>query len=159
MRTHFAEVLARESAYLAGVADRAMPAGWRRRVVEELLTPKSPYVLALRQTVDAPDRADFLDRWRRLIAETVGRLLQPVKGNTLCSSAQTPRADGDAQKTANSCGASWRQHPEPGCPRPWATRCRARLRALAFCGDRGQQPRKDGERVARLVIWTRDDDR
>ena len=47
-----------------------------------------------------PDRADFLDRWRWLIAETVDRLLQSVKGNTLCSSAQTPRADVDAQKTA-----------------------------------------------------------
>jgi hypothetical protein len=30
----------------------------------------------------------------------VDRLLQSVKGNTLCSSAQTPRADVDAQKTA-----------------------------------------------------------
>ena len=57
-------------------------------------------MLALRQTGDVPDRADFLDRWRRLIAETVDRLLPSVKGNTLCSSAQTPRADVDAQKTA-----------------------------------------------------------
>jgi hypothetical protein len=100
MRTDFAEVLARESAYLAGVADRAMLAGWRRRVVEELMTPQSPYVLALRQTGDVPDRADFLDRWRWLIAEMVDRLLQSVKGNTPCSSAQAPRNDVDAQKTA-----------------------------------------------------------
>jgi hypothetical protein len=100
MRTHFAEVLARESAYLARVADRAMLAGWRRRVVEELMTPQSPYVLALRQTGDVPDRADFLDRWRWLIAEMVDRLLQSGKGDTLCSSAQAPRADVDAQKTA-----------------------------------------------------------
>jgi hypothetical protein len=47
------------------------------------MTPQSPYVLALRQTGDVPDRADFLDRWRRLIAETVDRLLPSVKGNTL----------------------------------------------------------------------------
>jgi hypothetical protein len=47
-----------------------------------------------------PDRADFLDRWRRLIAEMVDRLLQSVKGNTFCSSAQPPTPDVDAQKTA-----------------------------------------------------------
>lgn len=38
MRTHFAEVLARESACLAGVTDGAKLAGWRRRVVEERMT-------------------------------------------------------------------------------------------------------------------------
>jgi hypothetical protein len=46
LRTYFAEVLARESACLAGVADGAMLASWRRGVVEELMTPQSPYVLA-----------------------------------------------------------------------------------------------------------------
>ena len=101
MRTHFTEVLARESAYLAGVTDGTMLAGWRRRVVEELMTPRTPYALALRQTGDMPDRADFIDRWRGLIAETVDRLLQSgATGNTLCSSAQAPGADVDAQKTA-----------------------------------------------------------
>jgi hypothetical protein len=101
MTTHFAEVLARESASLAGVTDRAMLAGWRRRVVKELMTPRSPYVLALRQLGDVPERADLLDRWRELIAETLDRLLQSgATGNSLCSSAQTPRADIDAQKTA-----------------------------------------------------------
>jgi hypothetical protein len=100
MRTHFAEVLARESASLAAVTDWTMLAGWRDRVVEELMTPQSPYVLALRQTGDLSGRADFLDRWRGLIAETVERLLQSVTADTLCSSAPTPRADADAQKTA-----------------------------------------------------------
>jgi hypothetical protein len=101
MRTHFAEVLARESGCLAGVTDGAMLASWRRRVVEELMTPRSPYVLALRQRGDVPERADFLDCWRELIAEALDRLLKSgATGNALCSSAQTPRADIDAQKTA-----------------------------------------------------------
>jgi len=101
MRTHFAEVLARESACLAGVTDGAKLAGWRRRVVRELMTPQSPYVLALRQTGDLSDRADFLGRWRGLIAETVDRLLQSsTPGDTNCSSAQPCRGDVDAQQTA-----------------------------------------------------------
>jgi hypothetical protein len=101
MRTHFAEVLARESASLAGVTDGAKLASWRRRVVQELMTPQSPYVLALRQPGDVPDRADFLCRWRGLIAETIDRLLpSDTTGDTDCSSAQSPRADVDAQETA-----------------------------------------------------------
>ncbi|MEW9531819.1 hypothetical protein [Microbispora sp. NPDC049125] len=101
MRTHFAEVLARESACLAGVTDGAKLAGWRRRVVEEIMTPLSPYASALRQTGDIPERADFLDRWRELIAETVDRLLQSgATGDTHSFSGQTRRADVDAQKTA-----------------------------------------------------------
>jgi TetR/AcrR family transcriptional repressor of nem operon len=101
MRTHFAEVLARESASLAGVTDVAKLAGWRRRVVRELMTPQSPYALALRQTGDVSDRADFLGRWRGLIEETVDRLLQSsTPGDTNCSPAQPWRADVDAQETA-----------------------------------------------------------
>ncbi|MFI7610322.1 hypothetical protein ACIBP6_03690 [Nonomuraea terrae] len=101
MRTCFAEVLARESASLAEVTDGVMLANWRRRVVKELMTPRSPYALALRQSGDVPERADLLDRWRELIAETLERLLKSgAAGNALCSSAQTPRADIDAQKAA-----------------------------------------------------------
>lgn len=101
MSTHFAEVLARESACLAGVTDGAKLADWRRRVVEELMTPRSPYVSALRQTGDVPGRADFLDRWRELLAETVDRLLRSgTTGDTRSSSGQTRRTDVDAQKTA-----------------------------------------------------------
>ncbi|GAB3163717.1 hypothetical protein [Microbispora hainanensis] len=102
MRTHFAEVLARENACLAGVTDGAKLAGWRRRVVEELMTPRSPYVFALRQTGDGAERADFLDRWRELIAETLDRLLQSgATGGTHCSSGQAARrADADPHKTA-----------------------------------------------------------
>jgi len=101
MRTHFAEVLAHESAVLAGVTDAAKLAGWRRRVVQELMTPQSPYVLALRQAVDASDRADFLGRWRELIAETVDRLLQSsTRGDTNGSSVQPHRGDVDAEQAA-----------------------------------------------------------
>jgi hypothetical protein len=45
-------------------------------VVEELMTPRSPNAPALRHTGDVPDRAEFLDRWRRLIEEAVNRLLK-----------------------------------------------------------------------------------
>lgn len=101
MRTYFAEVLARERACLAGVTDRAMLGSWRRGVVEELMTPQSPYLLALRQTGDVRDRADFLDQWRELLAEAVDRLLQSgVAGDTPSASPQGPKADVDAQKTA-----------------------------------------------------------
>lgn len=101
MRTHFAEVLAREGAYLARVTDGTMLAGWRRHVVAELMTPRTPYALALRQTGDVPDRADFIDRWRGLIAEAVDRLLQSgATGNTPCPSSQAPGVDVDAQKAA-----------------------------------------------------------
>ena len=101
MRRHFAEVLARESACLAGVTTGAMLASWRRRVIEELMTPRSPYVLALQQSGDLADRADFLDRWRELIAETVDRLLQSrATRDAPWPFARAPRADVDAQKTA-----------------------------------------------------------
>ncbi|GAA1647460.1 hypothetical protein GCM10009733_050710 [Nonomuraea maheshkhaliensis] len=101
MTTHFAEVLARESASLSGVTDRAKLARWRRRVVKELMTPQSPYVLALRRSGDLPERADLLDRWCALIAETLDRLLRSgAAGDSLCPSAQTSRANIDVQKTA-----------------------------------------------------------
>ncbi|WP_327592698.1 hypothetical protein [Streptomyces chartreusis] len=101
MRTHIAEVLARESACLAVVTDGAELAGWRRRVVEELMTPSSPYALALRQTCDLRARADFLDQWRELIAETVDRLARSsTTGERRRTSEQARRLDVDAQKTA-----------------------------------------------------------
>jgi hypothetical protein len=101
MRTHFAEVLARESACLAGVTDPAKLAGWRRRVVAELTTPQSPYALALCPAGDASDRADFLGRWRTLIAQAVDRLLQSCTAeNTGCSAAAKGSCDVDAQRTA-----------------------------------------------------------
>jgi transcriptional regulator LmrA/YxaF-like protein len=90
MRTHFAEVLARESARLSEVTDGTTLAHWRRGVVEELMKPQSPYALALRQTSDVCDQADFFDRWRELIAETVERL--PRSG--------APKHAPDADRTA-----------------------------------------------------------
>ncbi|MFE7169864.1 hypothetical protein [Streptomyces sp. NPDC057616] len=101
MRTHSAEVLARESAGLAVVTDRATLADWRRRVIEELMTPSSPYVVALSQTGDIRARADFLDQWRELIAEAVDRLLESAApGGRLRTSHRTRHADVDAQKMA-----------------------------------------------------------
>jgi len=141
MRTYFVEVLARERACLAGVTDGAMLAGWRRGVVEELMTPQSPYVLALRQTGDVRDRADFLDRWRELIAETVDRLLQSgARGDTLCSSARGPKADVDAQKTAvlilaALCGGSTLSQVARD-PRP--LNAALDLALMYFVGSRGQ---------------------
>jgi hypothetical protein len=76
MKAHFAEVLSRESTRLAQVTDGTTLAAWRQHVVDELLTPDSPYVLVLRQTGDAAERSDFLAQWRGLLEEAVGRLLQ-----------------------------------------------------------------------------------
>jgi hypothetical protein len=101
MRTHFAEVLARESACLAGVTDRAKLTKWRGRVVDELMTPRSPYALALRQTGDVPDRAEFLDRWRGLIEEAVDRLLKADATASTSRSATQAKSNGvDPHKTA-----------------------------------------------------------
>ncbi|MFI6567199.1 hypothetical protein [Streptomyces sp. NPDC050534] len=101
MRTHIAKVLARESACLAMVTDRAKLADWKRRVVEELMTPSSPYVLALRQTGDMRVRVDFLDQWRELIAEAVDRVLKSgAPEGRHRGSHQTRHVDVDAQKIA-----------------------------------------------------------
>lgn len=101
MTTHFTEVLARESACLAGVSDGPKLAAWRHRMVRELMTPGSPYVLAMRQTGDAPERDAFLCRWRGLIAEAVDRLrradaIEGANGPV----ARARRIDIDPQKTA-----------------------------------------------------------
>jgi hypothetical protein len=99
--TLFAEVLAREGACLAGVTDGSMLVNWRCGVVKELMTPHSPYALALRRTNDLCRRAEFLDQWRELIAETVHRVqLTGASGDTRCSSERSPTVLVDAQKTA-----------------------------------------------------------
>ncbi|MFI9797120.1 hypothetical protein [Streptomyces sp. NPDC052302] len=101
MRTHIAEVLARESAALAMVTDSAELAGWRRQVVEELTTPSSPYALAMRETSDVRARADFLDQWRELIAETIGRLVRSrATDGERQASDRSREADSCAQATA-----------------------------------------------------------
>jgi hypothetical protein len=96
LRDHFAQVLARERAGLAAVTDGPTLAGWSRGVVDELSAPQSPYALALRPTGEVADRADFLDRWRELIAETVDRLLR--SGATSATAGASGDIDGD--KTA-----------------------------------------------------------
>lgn len=93
MRDHFAQVLARERAGLAAVTDGPTLAGWSRGVVDELSAPQSPYALALRPTGEVTDRADFLDRWRELIAETVDRLLR--SGATSATAGASGDIDGD----------------------------------------------------------------
>ena len=70
-------------------------------MVRELMTPDSPYALAMRQTGDAPERDDFLGRWRGLIAEAVDRLRRAdaIEGtNGPVSRARS--IDVDPQKTA-----------------------------------------------------------
>lgn len=101
MRAHFAEVLVRESASLARVSDEAKLDCWRRRVIDELMTPGSPYVLALRPTGDTLDRSDFLDRWRSLIAEAIDRLSRSrAPEGSSGSTAQSRRRGVDAQQAA-----------------------------------------------------------
>jgi len=99
MKTHFAQVLADEGAQLAAVTDGSMLAEWRNRVVTEVMTPHSPYAIALRHTGDIQQRAAFLDRWRELIAETVARLLRSPCECAVADGTPT-RADVDPQKTA-----------------------------------------------------------
>src|SRR4051812_32029728 len=101
LRAPFSEVLERESASLARVTDEAKLACWRRRVVDELMTPGSPYALALRPTGHMHERADFLDRWRSLIAEAVDRLTQsPASEGRNGFSVQSGRRGVDAQEAA-----------------------------------------------------------
>lgn len=145
MRTHFAEVLASERASLAGVTDAAMLAEWRRRVVEELMTPGSPYLLALQRIGDTPDQADFLDQWCELIAGTVDRLFG-VTVDAPSPSALPRRADVDAHKTAVLILAAL----HGGCtlsriaqdPRP--LNAALDLALVPFCCNEAQLPRKNG---------------
>jgi hypothetical protein len=78
-----------------------MLASWRRGIVEELMTPQSPYVLALRRTDDICGQAEFLHRWRELIVKMVERLLRSgTSGATPCPSARAPKVDVDAHNAA-----------------------------------------------------------
>ena len=100
MNAYFAEVLARETETLAAATDAEKLIGWRDQVVIELMNPVSPYALAMRQTGDLKARARFLESWRALIADTIGKVLKsdPVRGRSLA----TPRgsAGSDPHKTA-----------------------------------------------------------
>lgn len=101
MRTYFAEVLYRERACLAGVTDAESLQRWRHHLLEETRTPTSPYLKALRQTGNAPDRAEFLDQWRDLIAQTVRQLPRfDASDEDAEASSQDLVVDVDAEKTA-----------------------------------------------------------
>jgi hypothetical protein len=64
------------------------------RIVEEIITSRSPFASALQQAGDETDRVDFLDQRRELVADTVDRLSQP--GATLLPSARTPMSGADS---------------------------------------------------------------
>ncbi|SFD00331.1 hypothetical protein SAMN04487968_1205 [Nocardioides terrae] len=101
MNTPFAGVLATESVCLAAVTDGATLAEWRHRVVKEVMTPQSPYAIALRQAGDVRDRAEFLARWRQLIADAIARVVpcaaaRPSDGAT----GESGPAVVDPQRTA-----------------------------------------------------------
>lgn len=161
MSTHFAEVLACESARLSGVTDGEMLADWRRAVVEELMTPHSPYVLALRQTGHVRDQADFLDRWRDLIAEAVERVLRSgAMGETPRSYARAPKVDVDAHNTAVLILAALRGGTTLSQlardPRPLDAALDLALVPFMATGDTASQGR---EQPARQVTWSHGDDR
>jgi len=80
MKAHFAQVLARETTSLGAVTDAADLAHWRRGLIEELMTPRSPYAKALRQGGDTRDRAVFLDQWRDLIAVALAPVVESGGG-------------------------------------------------------------------------------
>lgn len=150
MKTHFAEVLARESACLSAVTDGAMLACWRRAVVQELMTSRSPYVLALRPTGDLCEQAEFLDRWRELIAEMVERLPR-----------STPEAAVDAHQTAVLILAALRGGGTLAQlardPRPLDAALDLALMPFAALGEYDGLA-KTGTR-SRQVPWTHGDDR
>jgi hypothetical protein len=100
MNAHFAEVLARESATLAGVTDAEKLGDWRDQIVFELMNPASPYALAMRQTEDLKARARFLDSWRRLIARTIDKVLRADTVSPASHASPHSHADTDAHKTA-----------------------------------------------------------
>lgn len=74
MQAYFTEVLARETASLAGVHDRERLAEWRQGLVDQAMACRSPYAQALRHDGDPQDRATFVDRWGELIAATLERI-------------------------------------------------------------------------------------
>lgn len=102
MRTYFAEVLARESARLAEVRDGATLESWRHQLVAEVITPRSPYVSALRQSDDETSgRAEFLDQWRDLITQMVERVQRSRAFEDEEDSARySPTQDIDSENTA-----------------------------------------------------------
>jgi hypothetical protein len=100
MNAHFAEVLARESETLAGVAGAEQLGDWRDQIVVELMNPSSPYALAMRQTGDLKARAQFLDSWRRLIARTIDEVLKADAVTRPSHTSPHSAADSDPHKTA-----------------------------------------------------------
>jgi hypothetical protein len=150
MKTQFAEVLSRESACLSAVTDGATLACWRRAVVQELMTSRSPYVLALRPTGDIREQAEFLDRWSELITEMVERLLR-----------SSPEAAVDAHQTAVLILAALRGGGTLAQlardPRPLDAALDLALMPLQHRATTAASPRP--ERGARQVLWTRGYDR
>ena len=103
MRAQFKDVLALEGARLADVVDAAGLDNWRRHILEEFTTPTSPYASALRSTGEALDRAEFIDRWRTLIEDTVARVHRSSSTNGRSHRGTTPsRTDADPRQLAVS---------------------------------------------------------
>jgi hypothetical protein len=108
-RTHFPEVLAHESACVAGISDKAMLVSLRLRIVEKFVAPRSPFVSALQQAGDLPDRDSFLNQVREVIVDMVDRLWR--LGTTLWPSAKAPKSCVDTGKSVVLIPAalnSWR---------------------------------------------------
>lgn len=92
--TCFAAVLTSERERLSSITDAEALATWRRVLVQEVMTPQSPYSLALRGTDEHRERAAFLDQWSELIAQMVHRVAHTGTG---------PREPG--RPTANGAAA------------------------------------------------------
>jgi hypothetical protein len=101
MRPQFEDVLALESAHLTGVADGAELHEWREHIVDELMTPSSPYVQALQLSGEVSDKAAFIRRWRELIEEALERVRTSGTGTGANHRATQPaRTDVDPRKIA-----------------------------------------------------------
>ena len=78
MTTHFHEILEIEDAALAQVRNPEDLTRWRRRVVRELMRPRSLYATALRAVTDGACGRSFLATWQGLLTAAVDRVLASV---------------------------------------------------------------------------------
>jgi hypothetical protein len=75
MKAAFAQVLAEETAALAAVTDAVALDRWREHLIDQAANAQSAYAKVLRPVGDPRQRAEFLDRWRDLIAAALARVV------------------------------------------------------------------------------------
>lgn len=89
MNVAFADVLDSEAWMLTAVTDSASLAAWRDHLVEQMSSPRSPYVRAVTADVNAHGRDAFLDRWHTLLGSALHRLAGPDSVGSSIDAAAT----------------------------------------------------------------------